>query len=161
MLSKKMLDRLNHQINRELYSSYFYMGMAAYASSIGLNGLTNWFNLQAKEEEYHAGRIFNYIAKNKGRVLLRAIEEPPQNFKSPEDLFQRTLDHEKKVTGMINDLVKLSKKENDKATESFLQWFVNEQKEEEESAAKNLKLLSSVDDDETLQKVDNALGKRR
>jgi len=65
------------------------------------------------------------------------------------------------VTGMINDLVKLSKKENDKATESFLQWFVNEQKEEEESAAKNLKLLSSVDDDETLQKVDNALGKRR
>jgi ferritin len=162
MLSKKMADSLNVQINREMYSAYLYLGMASYASTIGLNGFANWFNIQVKEELTHAEKLYNYVIQQGSRVALDEIEKPPQDFTSPRDLFNRTLEHEKKVTGMIDDLVTLADEKNDNKTKKFLRWFVDEQVEEEEHASEVLgKVESAGEDKDTLSKVDNELAKRR
>jgi len=144
MLSKKMLDSLNYQINRELYSAYLYMSMAAYAADSGLNGAANWFEVQTKEEMSHAQKFYNYVLQQGGRVVLDSIEAPPIEFKSILEPFEETLRHEKVVTGLINDLVKTAREENDNATEIFLQWFVTEQVEEEASAAEIIQKLKLV-----------------
>jgi len=162
MLSKKMADSLNRQVNRELYSAYLYLSMASFASSIGLRGFANWFNTQVKEEAAHAARLYNYVIEQGARALLADIERPPQDFGSAADLFEKTLVHERKVTGLINDLVALSKEEKDKATGDFLQWFVKEQEEEEESASEALeKVKAAGDNREALMKVDSELAKRK
>lgn len=161
MPSENMIGKLNWQVNRELYSAYFYLGMASYAASIGLKGVANWFNLQAKEEVAHAEKIYDYVNQQGVRVELKGIEEPPQDFSSAVDLFKRTLEHEKRVTKMIHGLVELSKGENDKDTEKFLQWFVKEQVEEEESASKVLNKVNAAGEDKAaLSEVDNQLAKR-
>ena len=134
MISGKMIKSLNHQINREIYSGYFYLGMASWAAEQGLNGVANWFQVQLQEELSHAQKFYNYIVDQGGRVLLEAIEQPAQDFSSPLDLFEKTLEHEKKVTALINGLVKQAREENDTATEIFLQWLVTEQVEEESNA---------------------------
>lgn len=129
-----MEKQLNYQINRELFSAYLYMSMASYADSIGLAGFANWFSVQVKEEMAHSQIFYNYVNQQGGRVIFDAIEAPQADFSSAMQLFEVTLEHEKKVTSLINDLVKLAKNENDNATEIFLQWFVTEQVEEEASA---------------------------
>jgi ferritin len=134
MISGKMIESLNEQINKEIYSAYLYLGMASYAITLGLNGVANWFNVQVKEELSHAQKMYGYVNVQGSRVILKAIDEPPQEFTSALNLFEKTLSHEQKVTGMIHDLVHQAKKENDQATEIFLQWFVSEQVEEEENA---------------------------
>jgi len=134
MLSKKMTNTINGQINREIYSAYLYLGMASYAVAEGLAGVANWFSVQVQEELAHAQKMYDYVNQQGGRVMLEAIEEPSQDFKSPEDLFKKTLAHEKKVTGLINDLMNIARSEKDHATEIFLQWFVTEQVEEEANA---------------------------
>jgi len=131
MINEKVKEALSEQMNKEIYSGYFYLGMADYAASIGLIGFANWFYEQWKEEIAHARVILKYVNKNGQRVMLKAIDEPPQDFKSGEELFEKTLAHEKKVTGLINKLVELAKAENDTKTVEFLQWFVKEQVEEE------------------------------
>lgn len=162
MLSEKLVEKLNWQVNRELYSAYFYLGMATYAASMGLKGLSNWFDLQAKEEVAHAEKIYNYVNNHGIRVVLKGIEEPPQDFTGARDLFDRTLKHEKRVSEMIDDLVKLSKEEKNKTTEDFLQWFVKEQVEEEEHAGEALEKINKAGEDkEALHRVDEELGKRR
>ena len=162
MLKDKVLEKLNFQINRELYSAYFYLGMATYAASIGLKGFANWFDLQVKEEAMHAEKLYKYVNEQGSIVRLGAIEEPPQDFTSALDLCDRTLKHEKKVTGLIHDLVKLAKSQGDKATEDFLQWFIKEQVEEEMSASRILKLASSAGDDKhKLAEADAKLAERR
>ena len=161
MLSKKMLNSINHQINRELYSAYLYLSMASYAVDAGLNGAANWFEVQAKEEMTHAQKFYNYVNQQGGRVILEAIEAPPKDFKSILKPFEETLKHEKVVTGLINDLVKIAKEENDNATEIFLQWFVTEQVEEEASAAEIIQKLKLVGTEGGgLFMVDNELGQR-
>ncbi|MBN1406069.1 MAG: ferritin [Candidatus Omnitrophica bacterium] len=161
MISKKLLDALNYQINREIYSAYFYLGMAAYAASLGFKGFASWFTIQFKEELVHAEKIFNYIGQKNERAVLAAIETPPQDFKSPGDLFERTLEHEKKVTAMIRGLVGLAKSENDKETETFLQWFVKEQVEEEATPASILEKLKPAEQDkQNILKTDSELAKR-
>ncbi|MFH1753194.1 MAG: ferritin [Candidatus Omnitrophota bacterium] len=147
MLSKKMIDSLNDQINKEIYSAYLYLGMASYASSIGLNGVANWFNIQVKEELSHADKFYNYVAQQGARVALDEIEKPPQSFKSAQDLFDKTLEHEKMVTKRINDLVDCARKEKDHATGAFLQWFVTEQVEEEANASEILQKLKLIGKD--------------
>lgn len=134
MLSKAMEKELNEQINKELYSAYLYMAMAGYTSSIGLNGFANWFSIQAKEEFTHADKFYNFIIERAGRVKLAAIDEPPFDFKNALDTFEETLKHERFVTERIHKLVSLARKENDFATDNFLQWFIAEQVEEEASA---------------------------
>jgi ferritin len=147
MLSEKMLKSINHQINREHYSAYLYLSMASYATAEGLNGFANWFTVQMKEEIFHAEKMYNYVNQQGGRVLLEAVEQPPSDFSSMLDLFEKTLEHEKGVTTMINNLVKLAREEDDYATESFLQWYVTEQVEEEASPSEIIQKLKFIGKD--------------
>ena len=162
MLSKNVLESINEQINKEIYSAYFYLGMSAYAASNDFPGVAGWFYAQWREEIVHAKRMFDYVHKKGERVTLKAIDNPPQDFSSIEDLYAKTLAHEKKVTGLINKLVEVAKSENDKETEEFLQWYVKEQEEEEETPAKILAQIKETGSDEgKLKKVDAELSKRK
>ena len=161
MLSEKMVKSLNRQMNRELYSAYLYMSMAAWAAHENLKGFANWFGVQAKEEFIHADKFYNYIIEQGGRAVMDAIEAPPKDFSSPADLFEKTLAHEKIVTGLINDLVTLARKESDYATEGLLQWFVTEQIEEEATPAEILgKLKLMGKDGRGILMIDAELGTR-
>jgi ferritin len=131
MLSKKMEKALNDQITKEIYSAYLYMAMSAHSTHIGLPGFANWFMVQYHEEMEHAMKIYDYVNDQGGKVHLKAIDEPPSNFKDPMDMFKKTLKHEQFVTTSINTLMDLAITENDHATQIFLQWFVTEQIEEE------------------------------
>jgi Ferritin-like protein len=131
MISEKMVNALNEQINKEIYSAYLYMSMSAYSTFIGLRGFANWFMVQYQEEMTHAMKIYDYVNDQGTQVKLMAISQPPTDFESPLDMFEKTLDHEKFVTKSINGLVDLAIEEKDHATNIFLQWFVTEQIEEE------------------------------
>jgi ferritin len=126
-----MEDALNEQINKEMYSAYLYLSMAAHSSHRGLPGFANWFMVQYNEEMEHAMRIYHYVNDQGGKVTLKKIEKPLSSFKDPMDMFQKTLKHEQFITKSINDLVDLAIREKDHATQIFLQWFVTEQIEEE------------------------------
>jgi len=160
MLSDKMVKSLNHQINRELYSGYLYLGMASYSKNAGLSGVANWFAVQSQEEASHAMKFYEYVNDQGGRVVLEAIEEPPQDYSSALDMFDKTLEHEKKVTAMINELVALARSEKDTATEIMLQWFVKEQVEEEANASDMIQKLKLAGDGSGLFMIDNELGQR-
>ncbi len=134
MLSKKMETALNKQINGEFYSAYLYLSMASYVESIGLDGFGNWFKVQAQEESSHAMKFYSYVNERGGRVKLAAIDAPPTSWKSALATFEETYKHEQKVTGLINKLVDLARKESDHATDNMLRWFVAEQVEEEATA---------------------------
>ncbi len=145
MISEKMQKAINDQINAEFYSSYFYLSMAAYCDSENYKGFAEWFRLQAEEERTHGFKLFDYLQERGGRVVLKAIEEPPSNFKSIQDTFEQTLEHERKVTGLINNLNKLAIEENDYATQAHLQWFISEQVEEEATAEDILNQIKMVE----------------
>jgi ferritin len=160
-MNKSILENLSEQLNKEVYSGYFYLSMAGYANSIGFKGTANWFIMQMREELMHAQRFYDYIEEKGQRVILKAIDEPPKDFSSVKDLFEKTLAHEKKVTGLIDALLDLAKKENDKETEKFLQWFVKEQVEEEATPAKILKKFEGTGEDkDALLKIDKELEAR-
>jgi ferritin len=142
MISGKITKAINDQINKEIYSAYLYIGMAAYAASMALGGISNWFRAQAKEELGHAEKFMNYLSEQGGELVLKAIAAPDQKFTSVAGLFDKTLDHEKEVTASIHNLVTLAKKEADYATEIFLQWFVTEQIEEEASVSDIIQKLA-------------------
>lgn len=135
MLSKTMEDALNRQVNRELYSSYLYLGMSAYFENVNLRGFAGWMKVQAGEERGHAMKIYEYILARQGKVALDAIEAPKAKWTSAGKVFEEVYAHEQKVTGMIDALVELAVKEKDHATFEMLQWFVKEQVEEEANAA--------------------------
>ena len=146
MLSDKMQKALNGQVNAELYSSYLYLSMNAYFKSVNLDGFANWMYAQAQEELMHAMKLYDFINQRGGRTLLAAIEAPPNQWDSPLSVFEDTLKHEKKVTGLINGLVDIAMEERDHATQIFLQWFVTEQIEEEESVGNVLEQLKLLGD---------------
>lgn len=131
MLSEKMTEALNGQINKEMYSAYLYMDMSAHCTYTGLNGFANWFMVQYQEEMSHAMKIYDYINEQGGKVVLNGIEKPPGKFGTPLEMFEATLEHEQFITKSIYELVDLANKEKDYATQIFLQWFVTEQVEEE------------------------------
>lgn len=161
MISDKMVKGITRQINREIYSGYFYLAMAAYAQDIGLSGVANWFRIQLQEELSHAEKFYNYLQQQSVRVMMEAIEAPPQEFSSVTDLFVQTLDHEKKVTAMIDDLMTLAIDQKDRATEIMLQWFVTEQVEEESNAADILQKLKVFGEKgEPLMMIDRDLAQR-
>ncbi len=161
MLGKKMLDELNKQMNKEMYSAYLYMSMSAYSEYIGLNGFANWFMVQYKEEMEHAMRIYNYVNDQGGQVKLMAIEEPPAVFESPLDMFEKTLTHEQFITKSINDLVDVALGEKDHATNIFLQWFVTEQIEEESNDNDIISQLKLIGDNGNgLLMLDKEVGTR-
>lgn len=134
MIKEKVLKALNSQLNAELYSAYLYLSMEAYFESTDLNGFANWMRVQVQEELTHAMKFYDYIVRRGGRVTLPSIEEPPSEWESPQATFEHVYKHEQNVTGLINSLVDLAMSESDHATSNFLQWFVAEQVEEEESS---------------------------
>jgi ferritin len=141
MLSKTMEQAINGQINAELYSSYLYLAMSAYAENANLPGFAQWMKVQAKEEQEHAMKFFHYVVERGGRIELAAIAKPPVDFQSPLALFEQTLEHEKHVTSLINDLYALAVKEKDYASQIMLQWFISEQVEEEANATQIVETL--------------------
>lgn len=134
MLSQKVQDALNAQVNAEMYSSYLYLAMAIHCDAINLTGFGRWMRLQSKEEMEHAMKILEYITERRGRPALKQINTPPASWDTPVAVFEDTMKHEEEVTGMINRLVELAVSEKDHATYNFLQWFVSEQVEEEARA---------------------------
>jgi ferritin len=161
MLSPKIEDALNSQINAELYSSYLYLSMSAYCDSQNLAGMANWMRIQAQEEHTHAMKFFDFVNERDGRVLLTQIEAPKTEWTSPLNVFEETLAHEQKVTGLINGLVDLSLEEKDHASNTFLQWFVTEQVEEEATAKTILDKLKLIGDNPVaLYMLDGELGQR-
>lgn len=135
MISKKMEDMLNEQVKNEFFSAYFYLSMSAWFTSKNLNGFANWYSVQAQEERDHATMIMDYILRVGGNAEFRAIDAPDTDFKSPMDIFEKTLAHERMVTGLLNDLMGQAVDERDFKTQHFLQWYINEQVEEEENAS--------------------------
>jgi ferritin len=133
MISQALQDRINLQINRELYSEYLYLSMAAYFEAQGLPGFANFFKIQVQEERFHAMKFFDFMHERGGRVVLDAIAQPQIDFDSAISVFELAYKHEQFVSKSINELMDLAIKENDHATKSFLNWFVDEQVEEEAS----------------------------
>jgi ferritin len=147
MLKEKMEQALNKQVNAELYSSYLYLSMAAYFESINLKGFANWMRIQAQEENAHGMKLYDFINERGGRVRLEAIDEPPREWESPLDVFEAVYKHECHVTSLIDDLVDLALELSDHATNTFLQWFVAEQVEEEASADEIVQQLKLIGND--------------
>ena len=146
MMKKKIEVAINKQINAELGSAYLYFSMEAYFNSINLNGFANWMRMQAAEEIQHALKFVDHLNERGASVTLSAIANPKATWSSPLAAFQDTLKHEQKVTQLINDLVTLAIKENDYATQNFLQWFVDEQGEEEASATQIIEQIKLAGD---------------
>lgn len=146
MLSKKIQDTINTQINAETYSAYLYLSMSAYFESINLKGFANWMRVQAQEELVHAMKFYDYVNERGGRIILRLVEGPPSEWNSPLAVLEHTHRHEQKVTSMIYNLVNLAIEERDHTTHSFLQWFISEQMEEEASANEILQKLKLLGD---------------
>lgn len=144
MLSKALEEAINEQIKNELYSAYLYLSMSAYFEAENLPGMARWMRLQSDEEVSHAMKFFDYLYDRGSRVVLRAIDQPPAEFEGPLDIFQKALAHEKKVTGMINDIYALAVKENDYPSQVMLQWFIEEQVEEEKSAGDVVAMLEMI-----------------
>ncbi len=130
-MNDKVQTALNEQIKNELYSAYLYLSMAAYFESEHLPGMAGWMKKQSQEEVEHAMKIFEFVNERGGRVTLEAIAQPPVEFESPLAVFEKSLEHEKKVTAMIHALYALAVEEKDYPAQVMLQWFVSEQVEEE------------------------------
>jgi ferritin len=161
MLTEKMQKALNGQLNAELYSSYLYLSMNAYFKSVNLDGFANWMYYQTQEELEHAMKFYDFIIQRGGKVELMQVETPPTEWSSPLAVFEATLEHEQKVTGLINDLVDIAHEERDHATNIFLQWFVSEQVEEEENVGGVLEQLKLMGDAQGgLFMIDRELAKR-
>jgi len=160
-MDRKMEEALNKQINAELYSAYLYLSMAAYFDSINLGGFSNWMKVQYQEEVEHAMKFYGFVNECSGRVVLEAIKKPETEWDSPLAVFEATYAHEQKVTSMINDLVDLANEVNDHVASEFLQWFVEEQVEEEASADDIVQKLKLVGDSSNeLMTLDRALAAR-
>lgn len=146
MLNPKIQDALNEQINAELFSSYLYLSMGLHFEAEGLAGFANWFKIQEKEERDHATIFMNYINQRGGRVELKPIDGVPTSWATPMDAFKATLEHEQKVTALINGLYSLAMKEEDYATRDRLNWFVTEQVEEEDNCRTLIDKLRLIGD---------------
>jgi ferritin len=161
MLGKEIQDAMNEQMKSEFYAAYQYLSMAAYCESENLPGFAHWMRTQAQEETLHAMKFYDFILDRNGRVVLQAVEEPVVEFGSPLEVFERALEHEQRVTAMINDLYGLAVRENDYASQTFLQWFVTEQVEEEKNAGDVVETLKMIGDrSEALFLLDRELGRR-
>lgn len=146
MLSKNLMDELNTQIKLELYSGYLYLAMAAYFEEANWGGFAGWMRKQAGEEQEHAMKFFGHIHDRGGKVTLQAIDQPPAKFGKPVEIFADVLKHEQMVTARINLLYGIAVKDNDYASQEFLNWFVKEQVEEEKNATMILEWLKMAGD---------------
>ena len=162
MLSKGIQEAINDQIHHELHSAYVYLAMSAYLETANFTGFAQWMRMQSKEEVVHAMKLFDYVNDRNGRVTLKALEQPPTDFKSVLGVFEGALAHEQKVTQMIYNLYKLATEENDYATQVQLQWFINEQVEEEATATSVVdRLKIAGNDGAALLILDQQMGARQ
>lgn len=161
IISKKMEESINKQINAEMYSSYLYLSMATYFDAENLKGMASWMKVQAQEEMVHTMKFYSYIYDRGGKVTLKAIDAPMVEWKSPLQVFEAAYDHEQKITMMIHDLVKIARNENDFTSDVFLSWFVNEQIEEEASSSEIVEKIKMVgSSNQVLYLLDKELGAR-
>lgn len=161
MLSAKIQDAMNDQVNAEFFSAYLYLSMAAYFDDLNLTGMAQWMRGQTQEEMLHAMKFFDHINERGGRVTLEALDKPQAEWDSPLAAFEAALAHEQHITGRVNSLVSLAAEENDRATDIFLQWFVSEQVEEEAAAddiVQKLKMFGAAP--QALYMIDKDLGSR-
>ena len=145
MLSQKLHDAINAQINAELWSAYLYLSMSMDAEAKGYKGVANWFFVQWQEEQDHARIFMNYLNSRDCKVELKPIEAVDTTWGSVLEMFQETLKHEKVVTGLINNLAAIAAEDRDFASSNMLVWFIDEQVEEEESARDMIAALEAVD----------------
>ena len=161
MLNKKIEKAMNDQINAEFWSAHLYLSMSAWLSEQNLPGFSNWMYIQYKEEDTHALKFFRYVNERGGRVKLQSVAEVPSEWKTPLEIFQQTLDHERVVTSGIYKIMELALAEKDYATVSFLQWYINEQVEEEATAEDYLNKLKMIEKNPAgMYAMDKELGAR-
>lgn len=161
MISDKVQKAINDQITAEFYSSYLYLAMSAWCENQNLKGFARWMRVQAEEEKQHGFKLFDYLVDRGGRVILGTLDAPLGDFASIEDVFQKTLEHERKVTGRIHKLNELAIQEKDHATVAHLQWFITEQVEEEASAEEILNQIKMVEGRPgSIFYIDRHVGKR-
>lgn len=161
MILKKIEEALNEQINAELWSAYLYLSMSLHFDHEGRKGFANWFKIQFQEEQAHALALMDFLNARNGKVILKPIAEVPNSWESPKAAFEYTLEHEKKVTGLINNLYALAESEKDFATRQKLNTFVAEQVEEEDNVRQIIDDLSLVGQDGTgLYQIDQQLATR-
>jgi len=161
MISIKMQKALNTHLNEEFYSSYLYLSMAAYFEAKNLKGLANWMRIQSTEEQMHGMKFFDFILQKGGKINLTQLGAPKIEWKSISEVFADTLKHEKKISGLINKLVEVAMAEKDFATNTFLQWFVTEQVEEESNVEEIIQKIDMIGEDKSgLYMLDNELGAR-
>jgi len=162
MMKQKIQDALNAQLNAESFSAHLYMSMSAHFQSVNLKGMAHWMRLQADEETTHVMKFFDYVLSRGGKVALDQIGAPPTEWESPLAVFEAAYGHEQQVSAKINTLVDLALAERDHASNAFLQWFVTEQVEEEESVSEIVDQLKLIADDRgALFMLDRELGQRR
>ncbi len=161
MLSQRLLDEMNTQIKLELYSGYLYLAMSAHFEEANWGGFANWLKLQAKEEQEHALKFYEYIHDRNGKVTLQAIDAPPSQFGTPVEIFEEVLRHEQSVTARINLLYSIAVEDKDYASQEFLNWFVKEQVEEEKNATMVLDWLKAAGDSiNAMFQINAMLGQR-
>ncbi len=147
MISKRLFEELNKQMNYEFYSSHIYLALAGYCASQDLDGFTNFFKVQAEEEKFHAMKFFDFISEMEGRINFIGINEPVNESPSILDAFYLTLEHEKSVTDRIYNLMDIAIEEKEHATISFLKWFIDEQVEEMSTVSNIIKKLQRISND--------------
>jgi ferritin len=161
MINKTVEAAINEQIKHELYSAYLYLSMSAWAEANNLGGAAHWLRAQFGEEQGHAMKFYKYIVEQGGRVVVGGIAQPPGEWTSLLDLFQQVLDHEKKVTTLVTKLYEVALAEKDYATQFLLQWFINEQVEEEKNVSGVIEAIKMVGNSGTaLYMVDRQLAAR-
>lgn len=161
-MNKKINDAINKQIAAESYSAFLYLSMAAYCEINNLKGMANWLKVQYQEELTHALKFYQFVLDRGGKVELQSLDQPPADFSSAHDVFQKAYEHELKVTKMIHDLYELANVEKDYAFQEILHWFIKEQVEEEANSseiADNLKMVG--DDAKGLILIDQQLANRQ
>ncbi len=162
MIDERMQKAINEQINKELYSAYLYLSMQAYFEAEDWSGFASWMNRQAKEEQEHAMKLFNYLIERGGTIKLEALDTPKQNWERVKEVFEDSLEHEQYVTSSINSLMDLAIELKDYASVSFLQWYVDEQVEEEASVGQIVTKLSRIGEKSSaLWRFDNELSKAK
>ena len=162
MIGKTMQDAMNEQINKELFSSYLYLSMAAYFEDRNLPGFANWMRIQADEEREHAMKFYDFILERGGKVALKAIDAPKAEWNSTLEVAEEVAAHEGKVTASIHALYELALKEKDYPAQVMLQWFISEQVEEENNAAEIVASLKMIEAHETaVLQLDHRLSKRK
>jgi ferritin len=144
MIKQILQDAINEQINKEIFSAYYYLSMVAYLESEDLPGFAQFFRIQVEEEKFHAMKLFDYVNERGGKVILKGINNPKTDFESPLQVFELAYKHEQYVTELINNLMDITIKENDHALRSFLQWFIDEQVEEEATMSKYVNQLKRI-----------------